>query len=229
MNRARLSILAVGLVLAGLSAAGCAEKEKQQILALQNQYNDLSIQNKALRGQLAQANGLHGELTSMLETKDVELAAAGARLKAAEEKLLSTGRLDQSQGQARGWERGLSADKITIGSDILFSSGRASLTAAGKRALDKITNDLKTTYAGLGVRVYGYTDNDPIKKTKKLWQDNLDLSANRAMAVTRHLISKGIKAENIETIGMGATHFLAPNTTKAVKAKNRRVEIIVMK
>jgi chemotaxis protein MotB len=79
------------------------------------------------------------------------------------------------------------------------------------------------------VRVMGYTDSDPIVKTKNLWKDNLDLSANRAMEVTRHLWSKGISAEHIETVAMGATHFMGPNTTKAGKAGNRRVEISVVK
>jgi len=79
------------------------------------------------------------------------------------------------------------------------------------------------------VRVMGYSDSDPIVKTKKLWKDNLDLSANRAMEVTRYLWSRGIPAERIETVGMGSTHFVQPNKTKAGKAANRRVEIHVVK
>ena len=39
----------------------------------------------------------------------------------------------------------------------------------------------------------------------------------------------GISRDRIETIGMGETNFATPNTSKANKAKNRRVEIIVVK
>ena len=78
------------------------------------------------------------------------------------------------------------------------------------------------------MRVYGYTDSDPIKRSARLWKDNLDLSANRAMAVTRELRKLGIPAESIETVAMGATRSVAPNRTKADKAKNRRVEIVVV-
>jgi flagellar motor protein MotB len=79
------------------------------------------------------------------------------------------------------------------------------------------------------VQVYGFTDNDPIVKTKKLWEDNLDLSANRAMMVTRELIRHGIAANRVETIAMGSTHPVASNSDKAGKAKNRRVEIVAIK
>ena len=124
---------------------------------------------------------------------------------------------------------GAHADRVILGSDILFASGQATLTTAGKKAIDEIAKDLTSRYAGQLVRVYGYTDSDPIKRSKKLWKDNLDLSANRAMAVPRYLISRGIKADRIETIAMGATHYVAANSTKAAKAKNRRVEIFVIK
>jgi flagellar motor protein MotB len=79
------------------------------------------------------------------------------------------------------------------------------------------------------VRVIGYTDNDPIRKTRNLWEDNLDLSANRAMTVVRHLREQGIDAEKLTACGRGETNPVTPNTSTANKAKNRRVEIIVIK
>jgi chemotaxis protein MotB len=118
---------------------------------------------------------------------------------------------------------------VTVGADILFSSGKADLTSGGRAALDKIVGDLKSHYAGMTVRVYGHTDTEPIRKSKKLWQDNLDLSANRAMAVARYLVSKGISAKNVEVVAMGENHPVADNATAAGKAKNRRVEIVVLK
>ena len=115
-----------------------------------------------------------------------------------------------------------------MSSDVLFASGRASLTAAGKKALSSIVATLNRSYSGRIVRVYGHTDGDPIRKSKKLWLDNLDLSANRAMSVARYLIANGVKAANVETVAMGETRPVASNKTKAGKARNRRVEIIVI-
>ena len=92
-----------------------------------------------------------------------------------------------------------------------------------------IAATIRSKYAHAIARVCGYTDSDRIVKSARLWKDNLDLSANRAMAVTRHLIGKGIKAEAVEPGAMGATHFVARNTDKASKAQNRRVEIVVIK
>ena len=88
---------------------------------------------------------------------------------------------------------------------------------------------LRSRYPGMTVRVYGYTDSDPVRKTRHLWKDNLDLSANRAMAVTRYLWSRGVTAARVETIGMGVTHFVSSNATTSGKSKNRRVVIKVVK
>lgn len=209
-----------------LTAGGCVNEKDEQIAALQLQYNDLSNQNKDLRTQLAQTKTREAELLAQVDGKDLQLAGKNEELDGLKVKLAAKPKPTVSDGD---WDVGRYADKISVGSDILFASGRATLTAGGKKALGAIVRDLNARYRGLPVRVYGYTDSDPIRRTKKLWKDNLDLSANRSMAVTRYFVSKGIKAESIETVAMGATHFVARNDTRANKAKNRRVEIVVIK
>ena len=111
--------------------------------------------------------------------------------------------------------------------DILFAAGKASLSNRGKRALGAVVTSLTSQYAGHLIRVYGHTDSDPIKKSK--WKSNLELSSHRAKAVKRYLVSKGVPAGNIETIAMGAKRPVADNRTSAGKARNRRVEIEVVK
>jgi len=223
MKLTNMATTVVASVFVVFSALGCCTKEKQEIAALMGENEELLNQKNDLQRQLSACDARLQSAMNQLDGKQAELAAAQARLQ----------ELEASQRQApavpQGWERGLVSDKVTVGTDILFAAGKATLTPQGKRTLDRIVNDLKTTYAGLPIRVYGHTDSDPIRKTKKLWQDNLDLSANRAMAVTRYLISKGISAKRIETVGMGEHHPVASNTTKAGKAKNRRVEIVVLK
>lgn len=224
MSLVKLNVLTAAMMLILISAVGCTDY-KSQVAELQVQNNDLQITNENLRKDLSAAQTRENQLLAQLDSKDMDLASYSARLAAAEDKASAI----PATPAAGDWEQGLTADKVTVGTDILFSAGRASLTANGKSALNKIVGDLKRNYSGLPIRVYGHTDSDPIKKTKKLWQDNLDLSSNRAMAVSRHLISKGIKADLIETIGMGQEHPIASNSSASGKSKNRRVEIIVMK
>jgi len=222
------AVLTVAVLGVGLLAGGCCDKEKKEIAALYAEKNELMEQNRQLQDQIAQASQREADLLGQVSAKDSELARMRQNVQMLQAKL-SQPRPEPPQTTPKGWEVGKYADRVTVGSDVLFAAGRATLTAAGKRKLDAIVRDLKTTYSGLPVKVYGYTDSDPIRRTKRLWQDNLDLSANRAMSVTRYLISKGIPAENIETVAMGATHFVADNATPAGKAKNRRVEIYVLK
>lgn len=219
------------LALTGLliSAAGCAGDMDQQIRELQNevQVNIATINDR--EKELSDARQNNARLQTELAEKEADLAAAMAELDAAQAELahLRAGAREEPVDLAAGWERIAVGDRIPLSSDVLFSPGSATLSAGGKAALDVVIGDLLTTYSGLPVRVYGHTDADPIQRSAELWTDNLDLSANRAMAVTRYLIDKGVAADNIEPIAMGATHPVATNSTTAGKAQNRRVEIVV--
>jgi outer membrane protein OmpA-like peptidoglycan-associated protein len=218
------------LVTAALST-GCND-DKAKLEAMTKERDGLITRNRDLQMELEQGKAKETELQQALASRDASLAAKDreiASLKTAKPPVAAPGGTAKAGSTASGWEKGVTADKIEVGSDLLFASGQATLTAAGKAALDKVADDIKAHYGSLPVRVYGYTDSDPIVKTKNLWQDNLDLSANRAMAVTRYLVSKGVSASRIETVAMGEWHPAIANSTAANKAKNRRVEIMVIK
>lgn len=216
------------LLMTCVLTTGCADKEKKQLAALQAQYNELSAQRNDLRSQLALAETDKTELLSQLQAKQNALAGKDSHIASLQGQLAEKPTQNLA-ATSEGWDVGTYADRVTLASDILFSAGSATLTAKGQSTLAKIVGDIKSTYNGLPVRVYGHTDSDPIKKTKKLWKDNLDLSANRAMAVARYLIANGIPAADIETIGKGDTDPIAGNDSRAGKAKNRRVEIVIIK
>ncbi len=114
---------------------------------------------------------------------------------------------------------------VTLSDEILFDSGKASLKKATSAELDHIQTVLKSKYAGKQIDVVGHTDTDPIKKSK--WKDNWELSAQRALTVTRYLIKRGIAEENIRAAGCGEARPVASNATTSGKTKNRRVEIVV--
>jgi chemotaxis protein MotB len=109
---------------------------------------------------------------------------------------------------------------VTIESGVLFDSGNVALKTSAKSRLNRIAKVIKDKYSGKQLSVVGHTDADPIKKSK--WQDNWELSCERALSVTRFLIQEGVSAKNLEAVGRGEFH---PAGGK--KAANRRVEIIV--
>ena len=210
-------------------AVGCEKDDQIRQLEAKNQ--SLLRDSVELREQLAMVDQDRNALESQLVQRENALGEErqfryAAEAEAERWRSYAEG-IEQAPGPdpATGWESTAGGDRVTLGSDILFSPGSATLTAKGKSALDQIARDISGTYAGRSIRVFGHTDSDPIVKTKAKWDDNLDLSANRAMAVTRYLTGKGLSAANIETVGMGAAQPVASNSSKDGKARNRRVEI----
>lgn len=116
---------------------------------------------------------------------------------------------------------------VTLPNTILFDSGKAALKSATNKELDQILSVVKQKYADKDIDIVGHTDTDPIVKTKDLWKDNLELSAQRALSVARYLISHGIPEKQVRAAACGSARPVASNANAAGKAKNRRVEIVV--
>jgi len=108
---------------------------------------------------------------------------------------------------------------IEVAGDVLFASGSVTLNASGKKELDKVASTIKNKYSGHDIRVEGYTDTDPIKKSK--YPSNEALSKARAEAVEAYLSSKGV-SNNMTAVGRGAAK------PKSTKAASRRVEIVIL-
>ena len=113
--------------------------------------------------------------------------------------------------------------KITVSGSVLFRAGAADLTSAGKSKLDSVASDIRSRYPGHHISVEGHTDNTPLRLTKDKWDTNLWLSTNRARAVARHLISRGIAKNLVSIVGHGASR-----PTGRGRDQDRRVEIIVL-
>jgi len=103
---------------------------------------------------------------------------------------------------------------------VLFDSGQAVIKAESKTKLNRIAGIIKQRYADKEISVVGHTDTDPIKISG--WKDNWELSAQRALSVTRYLLGQGISAAQLAAVGRGEYHPLT-----ADKSDNRRVEIVV--
>ncbi|MEZ5400228.1 MAG: OmpA family protein [Bryobacteraceae bacterium] len=112
--------------------------------------------------------------------------------------------------------------RITLDASVLFAVDRSDLAPAAEAVL----NDLAAQLRGLrNVRIVleGHTDSTGSAP------HNLDLSLARAAAVSRFLTANaGISADALQTAGFGETQPIAPNDTDANRAKNRRVEVLIL-
>jgi len=122
---------------------------------------------------------------------------------------------------------GLQAVKVTFDSGILFTTGSSTLSNTAKSSLTQFSNVLKNN-ADCDVSIQGYTDNAGWKNStaEQSAQKNLNLSQQRAQAVTNYLTSIGVSPTQIRsTMGYGESNPVADNSTAAGKAQNRRVEV----
>lgn len=110
--------------------------------------------------------------------------------------------------------------------DALFDPGQAVLKQDAKGNLNKVASVLKKQWNGKPVKVQGHTDSDPIKKSH--WASNQDLSQARANSVRDYLVSQGVDTNRVTAEGFGDAKPKDPAKTTAAKAKNRRVEIVVV-
>lgn len=176
---------------------------------LKGRYQKLQQEKGQLSDRVAQDQQTIEELTKQLEAMKQRPSAAGF------------GDLPVSVSPDAG------TITVTLSNALLFDSGKATLKNSTIKELDQIISVLKQKYAGKKIMVVGHTDSDPIQKTKDLWKDNWELSTERALSVTRYLAERGIPEANIMAAGCGPARPVAPNTTAAGKAKNRRVEIVI--
>lgn len=115
---------------------------------------------------------------------------------------------------------------ISISDKLLFKSGSYNITEKAYDVLEKVATVIKGQ-PEMDVMVEGHTDDTPIKND--IIQDNWDLSAKRATAVTRILQYKyGVKPGRLIAAGRSSYVPLAENDTPANKSKNRRTKIIIM-
>jgi chemotaxis protein MotB len=116
---------------------------------------------------------------------------------------------------------------IILASDITFHAGRADLNGTAQTALSRVATALKRERTNISeVRIEGHTDSDPIRKSG--WKDNEELSLARAGSVRKFLVAQGIEEDLLSVEGYGAVKPVASNTTNDGKARNRRVEIVLV-
>lgn len=119
-------------------------------------------------------------------------------------------------------ERGI---VIRMASSTFFNPGQATLKPEALKALDIISDSL--IGANRVIQVEGHTDSDPISSGQ--FPSNWELSTSRAASVVRYLINKhNFPKSKLIAAGYAESRPVAPNNSIEGKAKNRRVDIVIL-
>ncbi|HJV24060.1 MAG TPA: OmpA family protein [Aromatoleum sp.] len=162
--------------------------------------------------------GVQLELVTNLETEVQKRRVEEQRREALEKALavpLAAGRVTLNNG------------RIGISGSVLFALNSDELQPEGRQLLKSLAPPLS---AYLGSRdemlmVSGFTDDRPVRDTNRQFADNLELSAQRALTVTRALIDDGIPSSSVFAAAFGAEQPVASNADADGRSKNRRVEM----
>ena len=210
-------------VLLGLAALlvlpACESGKDMQIDELQRQVDDLRAERGDLESRLAGALNAGDQARQMALSLQQQLDEARRQL--------AEGLVEQPE-MPPDW---MGTDRFAwtdVADDILFDSGKASFKPGGAEKVAELAATIRAEWPDRQVWVIGHTDTDPIKVTKHLWKDNLDLSLNRAATVARELYRLGLDPLRVVVAGQGEYRPKDPGETKESKAVNRRVEIIAV-
>lgn len=210
-------------------------KEKEKLIAdnreldgvLKAKSDTLSKNITELRQRIADLedeNGeLRGEIANLRKVKEEEVQKTSRTY----EEMLEKMKNEISQGQVTISEL---KGKLTVNmlNAILFDSGKAEIKPEGLEVLQKVIDILKNV-GDKAIRIEGHTDNiQIIGELARKFPTNWELSAARAINVARHLQSQGIDPGFLSAVAYGEYKPVALNDTEEGKAKNRRIEIILV-
>ena len=162
--------------------------------------------------------GIQLELSQSLEQEKEKRLAEEQRRMALEQALadpLASGRVTFRDG------------RIGISGSVLFRINSDQLQTEGEVLLKDLVKPLQLYLDQHDemLMVSGFTDDLPIQRGNRRYEDNWGLSAQRALTVTRTLIDQGMPADQVFAAAFGPHQPVVPNVDNAARAKNRRVEL----
>jgi flagellar motor protein MotB len=162
--------------------------------------------------------GVQLELASHLDAEVKKRQAEEQRRQSLEQALaipLATGRITLNQG------------RIGISGRVLFALNSDQLQPEGRALLSSLVQPLRAYLGGRQemLMVSGFTDDHSIRQGNHRFVDNWELSAQRALTVTRALIDEGMPPSMVFAAAFGSEQPITPNVDEASRAQNRRVEM----
>lgn len=198
------------------------ELAERDVLNYTNQVKDLRDENGRLRDELARvkldlenararADALEKEKQAVQDQRDAD--ARAAKIKANEADLINS---LKAFGAVTKNERGI---VLTLPESYWATTRSSTLTAAAATKLSSLA-DLLTNNADYRVAIESYTDSTGDPSTLQ------SLTDKRSYAIADKLSTAGVAEGRLMAKGFGASVPVAPNTTVANKAKNRRVLLV---
>lgn len=167
---------------------------------------------------LACALATQFELANKLEAEVTQRQAEAQRREALEKALagpLAAGRVTLNNG------------RIGISGSVLFAFNSAELQPEGRQLLKSLAAPLAAYLKARDeiLMVSGFTDDRQMRGGSRQFADNWELSAQRALTVTRALIEEGIPSSAVFAAAFGSEQPVASNDDAEGRARNRRVEM----
>ncbi|HLW54592.1 MAG TPA: OmpA family protein [Candidatus Angelobacter sp.] len=220
--KSTLMVLLAGsslLISAGCSTKNYVRKQTEPIIDKTNELDTLTAKNTR-------------DINDVDRRAAVGIESVNVKATAADQKAMDArGRADSAQTLAN--QAGQRVDTLSnqvanldnyhavVETSVHFAFDKANLTSKAKTALDQMLAEVPNT-KGYLVVVEG--DTDSVGSSTY----NYKLSERRADAVVQYLSEKNIPAHKIYVVGLGKDKAAAPNSTKAGRAQNRRVEVKLM-
>ncbi|MFL9909033.1 OmpA family protein [Paraburkholderia sp. RL17-337-BIB-A] len=162
--------------------------------------------------------GVQLELSTRLEQEVKQRQMETQRRKTLEQALagpLAAGRVTLVNG------------RIGINGSVLFALNSDQLQPEGRDVLKSLAGPLSTYLKANDqiLMVSGFTDDRQVREANRRFADNWELSAQRALTVTRALIDAGVPSSSVFAAAFGSQQPVSSNADDQGRAKNRRVEI----
>lgn len=242
----RTAVIFLGIFMLAFLCSGCMVRESKYLKKvdeadqLTKQVTALDVINKNLKDQIKSLTGQNEDLTSVVailesensklkqnvtqvtkKTQEVEKASNTYRELLNEMK----GEIAQGQITIKELKGKLTMDVVD---KILFDSGAAKVKKEGLEVLKRVVEILKDV-KDKNIRVEGHTDNVRISgKLVEVYPSNWELSAARAINVSKYIQQQGIDPAILSATAFGEYQPVADNATPEGRAKNRRIAIILL-
>ena len=184
------------------------QRAARAVLAAQREAeSQRNAEQAQVEAQQAKALAASSVTAAELARREAELAVEQA----------NTLRRQLENLQLRQTESGV---VVTLG-DVLFETGETDLRSEAMDSLVEVVDLLQSEPDKL-IRIEGHTDSTGNEEA------NLRISQQRADAVLEALVSLGVEADRVTSIGMGQDFPIASNDTEEGRAQNRRVDVILL-
>ncbi len=193
----------------------------KNIVSLRNQISELEKENEGLQQRV---DTLQAEAEALERQRQEEVK----EMKSTYEDLLEGMKSEIEKGkititQLKG------KLKVNMLDEILFDSGRTTIKPEGVEVLERV-GEILLNVKDRAINVEGHTDDVPIgPELARRYPTNWELSAARATNVARYLQEKiGIDPSLLSATGYGEYHPVASNEDEEGRARNRRIEIVLV-